>query len=75
MEVQITLTWCKKHKNWWVTNCPDCMVDSNEPAIRKSAMLDGGRIMTKYWLKEWSALKAMALLNIDDIEFKELIRR
>ena len=51
------------------------MVDANEPSIRKTAMLDGGRIMTKYWLKEWSALKVMALLNIDEIEFKELIRK
>lgn len=30
-----TLSWCEEHSNWWVTNCPDCMVDSNEGDIRK----------------------------------------
>jgi len=30
-----TLTWCEKHKNWWVTNCPDCMVDANEESIKR----------------------------------------
>ena len=31
-----TLQWCAKHNNWWVTNCPDCMVDSNEPEIKEA---------------------------------------
>ena len=35
-EQKVTLTWCRKHKNWWVTNCPDCMVDYNEPFIKKA---------------------------------------
>ena len=33
-----TLSWCEKHKNWWVTNCPDCMVDFNEIEIKKAGM-------------------------------------
>ncbi len=33
-----SLTWCEKHKNWWVTNCPDCMVDANEEDIRRAAI-------------------------------------
>ena len=33
-----TLYWCGKHGNWWVTNCPDCMVDFNEPSIKKAGM-------------------------------------
>ncbi len=33
-----TLTWCEKHKNWWVTDCPDCMVDSNEESIKRLGM-------------------------------------
>ena len=37
MEAKYTfsLTWCERHKNWWVTNCPDCMVDSNEESIKR----------------------------------------
>ena len=31
----ITLNWCEKHKNWWVTNCPDCMLDANEEDIKQ----------------------------------------
>lgn len=34
----LTLTWCKKHKNWWATNCPDCMVDFNEPTIKMASI-------------------------------------
>ncbi len=34
----ITLTWCEKHKNWWVTNCPDCMVDNNEESIKREVV-------------------------------------
>lgn len=26
----IRLSWCKKHQQWWVMNCPDCMADSVE---------------------------------------------
>ncbi len=37
-EDSFTLSWCEKHRNWWVTNCPDCMVDSNEPDIRKAGI-------------------------------------
>ena len=33
-----TLSWCEKHKNWWVTNCPDCMVDVNEADIKKDGI-------------------------------------
>jgi len=35
-EDSFTLTWCPKHKNWWVTNCPDCMVDANEEDIKQA---------------------------------------
>lgn len=21
------LTWCKKHQQWWVQNCPECMAE------------------------------------------------
>lgn len=24
----IILSWCSKHTQWWVNNCPDCMADS-----------------------------------------------
>ena len=34
----ITLTWCEKHTNWWVTNCPDCMLDANEESIKREAI-------------------------------------
>ena len=34
-EYKITLTWCKKHKSWGAADCPDCMLDFNEPTIRK----------------------------------------
>ncbi len=37
------LTWCKKHNNWWVTNCPDCMVDANEENIKKEGMREVAR--------------------------------
>ena len=37
-EDSFTLTWCNKHKNWWVTNCPDCMVDSNEESIKQAGI-------------------------------------
>ena len=38
MEARYTFTvsWCNKHKNWWITNCPDCMVDSNEESIKQA---------------------------------------
>ena len=36
----ITLTWCSKHKNWWVTNCPDCMVDANEESIKHEGRME-----------------------------------
>jgi len=35
VEYPITLSWCDKHNNWWITNCPDCMVDSNEEYIKR----------------------------------------
>jgi len=35
MAAKITITWCEKHKNWWVTNCPDCMIDANEESIKR----------------------------------------
>jgi len=33
---ELKLTWCRKHRNWWITNCPDCMVDSNEENIKQA---------------------------------------
>ncbi len=42
-----SLTWCEKHKNWWVTNCPDCMVDSNESTIKQA-----GRQEVVDWMAE-----------------------
>ncbi len=41
------LNWCGKHKNWWVTNCPDCMVDSNEESIKQA-----GRQEVVKWIRE-----------------------
>ena len=35
---EISVTWCKKHSNWWVINCPDCMVDDNEESIKRVGM-------------------------------------
>ncbi len=32
----IVLSWCAKHKYWWVTDCPDCMVDSCKEDIKKA---------------------------------------
>ncbi len=43
----ITLHWCNPHRNWWVTNCPDCMVDENEDDIKRQ-----GRDEVVHWLKE-----------------------
>jgi hypothetical protein len=32
----IRLKYCKKHKEWWVNNCPDCMAESvDEEWIKK----------------------------------------
>ena len=47
MVAKITITWCAKHKNWWVTNCPDCMIDANEESIKRE-----GRKEVVEWLKE-----------------------
>ena len=52
-----TLSWCGKHKNWWVTNCPDCMVDDNEESIKQD-----GRKEVVEWVgrlepqNEWSVI-------------------
>ncbi|MFH1231240.1 MAG: hypothetical protein V1709_07055 [Planctomycetota bacterium] len=48
----ITLYWCNKHKNWWVTNCPDCMIDANEESIKR----EGTREMVK-WIESHSLIK------------------
>jgi len=37
-EDDFELHWCAKHENWWVTNCPDCMVDANEEGIKKAGI-------------------------------------
>ena len=34
----ITLYWCGKHKNWFVLNCPDCMLDANEADIKREGI-------------------------------------
>ena len=31
---KITLYYCKKHNEWWSSNCSNCMVDDNEAGIR-----------------------------------------
>ena len=34
----LTITWCKEHKNWWITSCPECMVDVNEESIKREGI-------------------------------------
>jgi hypothetical protein len=31
----IDLKWCRKHKNWWITKCPDCVKDESASYIKK----------------------------------------
>ena len=31
---KITIYYCKKHNEWWSSNCSNCMVDDNEAGIR-----------------------------------------
>ncbi len=45
---EITLTWCEKHQNWGVTNCPDCMVDSNEESIKRAGIQEVVEWIKKY---------------------------
>ena len=33
-----TLTWCNKHRNWSQSDCPECMVNSNEEDIERAGM-------------------------------------
>ena len=54
-----TVSWCNKHKNWWITNCPDCMVDSNEAEIKKA-----GR-------KEVVEFVDDLIIGIDNCKFEE----
>ena len=35
-----TLSWCEKHKCWWVSDCPECMVDSNEQELIQKGRQD-----------------------------------
>lgn len=59
-----SLSWCERHQNWWVTNCPDCMVNSNEESIKQE-----GRREVVEWAKDhyWDTLepqKALILLHL-----------
>ncbi len=44
----VTLNWCNKHQNWWVTNCPDCTIDSNENDIRKAGIKEVVELLRVY---------------------------
>ncbi len=52
-----SLSWCEKHKNWWVTNCPDCMVDSNEEDIKRQAIRKVMEWTAKEFGVDWSEEK------------------
>jgi len=35
----ISLHWCERHEQWWVTNCPECMAETVE---RETPQVDSG---------------------------------
>ncbi len=59
--LNITISWCEKHENWWVTNCPDCMVDANEEDIKKE-----GRREVVRWLTVNSSFHLAEDINRSD---------
>ena len=47
----INLTYCKKHSQWFVMNCADCMIELNEDDIKqegyRQALKDVGDYLDK----------------------------
>ena len=56
---EIQLTYCEKHSQWWVNNCPDCMADDTESETLKQV---GEWLYRKYYLG-WIAHNEMPCPN------------